>query len=48
VQIRVATERAAFNGRIVIGHAAMQRQAMVSEETRQRLANALRREVIPP
>jgi hypothetical protein len=48
VQIRIATERAAFDGRIVIGHAAMQRQAMVSEETRQRLANALRREVIPP
>jgi hypothetical protein len=48
VQIRVATERAAFDGRIVIGYAAMQRQAMVPEETRQRLANAVRREVIPP
>jgi hypothetical protein len=43
VQIRVATERAAFDGRVVIGYAAMQRQATVPEETRQRLANALRR-----
>lgn len=43
VQIRVATERAAFDGRIVIGYAAMQRQATVPEETRQRLTTALRR-----
>lgn len=43
VQIRIQSERAAFDGRLAIGYVAVTPQAAVSEETRTRLANSLRR-----
>jgi hypothetical protein len=43
VQIRIINERAAFDGRLAIGYVKLAPQAAVSEETRLRLANALRR-----
>jgi len=43
VQIRIHNERAAFDGRLAVGYVAMTPQAAVSQETRTRLANALRR-----
>jgi hypothetical protein len=42
VQIRIHNERAAFDGRLALGYVAMTPQAAVSDETRERLADALR------
>jgi hypothetical protein len=42
VQIRVLNERAAFDGRLAMGHVAIVPQASISDEIRQRLANLLR------
>jgi hypothetical protein len=42
VEIRVFNERAAFDGRLVLGYVSMTPQAALPEETRERLANVLR------
>lgn len=42
VQIRIMNERAAFDGRLILGYVAVTPLSKVSEETRQRLTDALR------
>jgi len=42
VEIRVFNERAAFDGRLILGYVSMTPQASLPEETRERLANVLR------
>jgi hypothetical protein len=42
VEIRIFNERAAFDGRLVLGYVSMTPQASLPEETRARLANVLR------
>jgi hypothetical protein len=41
VQIRVWTERSAFDGRLALGYVAITRQATIPDETRERLATVL-------
>jgi hypothetical protein len=43
VQIRIMNERAAFDGRLAVGYVAITPQAIIPEETRERLTNTLRR-----
>jgi hypothetical protein len=43
VEVRIVSERAAFDGRIVLGHVRLVPRARVQDETQQRLIEALRR-----
>jgi hypothetical protein len=43
VEIRVISERAAFDGRLVLGHVRLARRTGVRSETQQRLIDALHR-----
>jgi len=42
VQIRIWSERSAFDGRLALGYVAINRQASIPDETRERLTNVLR------
>jgi hypothetical protein len=42
VQVRIWSERSAFDGRLALGYVAINRQATIPEETRERLTNVLR------